>query len=560
MDEHLPQYKLAILGDCATQHIVKALKGEAALRKLNLNIFDADYDQIRAQTMDPASELFSFAPKSVLFVMCTEKLYERFCDTPFDKRAGFAENMINEICLYWRLVSERANVGILQFSFAYVNDGCMGSYALRESTSFAYQLNRLNFLLCEAASIRKNIYLIDINEIQFRLGSKMFKDDKLYYAARMPFSLDALPYLAERAVDMICAMRGNIKKCAVLDLDNTLWGGVIGDDGLDGIQIGELGIGHAFTELQRYLKELKKRGVLLAVCSKNNEDTAKLPFLKHPEMVLRLEDFAIFVANWQDKATNIRFIQQSLNIGMDSMVFFDDNPFERNVVRSLIPDITVPELPEDPADYLSYIRSLNLFETASFSASDADRTEQYRQEADRNTLIAKYESYDDYLKALEMHAAANPFDKFHYPRIAQLTQRSNQFNLRTVRYTEGEIETLANDENHVTRYYCLNDKYGDYGLISVVIMDKRGADELFISEWLMSCRVLKRGMEEFIVNDIMQIAKSMGCKRVIGEYIPTPKNSMVANLYERMGFNKHDVYYVAEVLEYKKQNTYITGE
>lgn len=559
-DPDLPAYKLAVIGNCATQHIATAIKGEAFLRGLSIDVFDADYDQIDAQTMDSGSELYSFAPNAVLLVMCTEKLYEGFCSTPVEKRPSFADDTIARIRMYWTLISEKLQTSILQFSFAYLNDGSMGNYALREPCSFSYQLSRLNFLLCQSAAENKGVYLVDINAIQSRLGTSHFKDDKLYYVAKMPFSLEALPHLAEQTVNMITALRGSIKKCVIVDLDNTLWGGVIGDDGLDGIEIGELGTGHAFSEFQLYLKELKKRGIILAVCSKNNEDTAKLPFEKHPEMVLRLDDFALFVANWQDKASNIRFIQQTLNIGMDSIVFLDDNPFERGVVRSLIPDITVPELPDDPALYLSYIRSLDLFETASFSSADADRTEQYRQEADRSALVAKFTSYDEYLRALEMSAQAAPFDKFHYPRIAQLTQRSNQFNLRTVRYTESEIESVANDDNHITRYYCLHDKYGDYGLISVVIMDKREDSSLFISEWLMSCRVLKRGMEEFIVNDIIRTASQCGCTKVIGEYIPSPKNAMVADLYERMGFEKCGGYYIADVSTYKMHKTNITEE
>ena len=214
----------------------------------------------------------------------------------------------------------------------------------------------------------------------------------------------------------------------------------------------------------------------------------------------------MFVANWEDKASDIRRIQQTLNIGMDSMVFLDDNPFERNLVRSMIPELTVPELPEDPALYVSYLQDLNLFETASYSQDDAKRTKQYQEEAERATLQASFGSYDDYLAGLGMVATAKPFDPFHYPRIAQLTQRSNQFNLCTVRYTETQIEALAASGDHITRYYTLRDKFGDYGLISVVVMDKQPESTLFISEWLMSCRVLKRGMEEFIINDLVSLA------------------------------------------------------
>ncbi|MBQ8955349.1 MAG: HAD-IIIC family phosphatase, partial [Lachnospiraceae bacterium] len=348
------------------------------------------------------------------------------------------------------------------------------------------------------------------------------------------------------------------KKCVVLDLDNTVWGGVIGDDGLAGIEIGELGRGHVFTDLQLWLKQLKDRGILLAVCSKNNEDTAKEPFLKHEEMVLRLSDFAIFVANWEDKASNIRYIQQTLNIGMDSLVFIDDNPFERNLVRSMIPEICVPELPNDPAQYLSFLQGCNLFETASYSSEDADRTGMYQAEAKRRESEAAFASMDDYLISLDMEGYAAPFDELHYPRIAQLTQRSNQFNLRTVRYTEEDIARIASDDKYVTLYYMLKDKFGDHGLVSVVIMERTTDEEFFIDTWLMSCRVLKRGMEEFIINRLVEEAVYKGAKRIKAEYIPTPKNKMVEHIYDEMGFDCiGEGLYSLDIDKFNKLKTYI---
>ena len=334
-------------------------------------------------------------------------------------------------------------------------------------------------------------------------------------------------------------------------------GGVIGDDGLNGIQIGELGIGHAYTDLQTWLKELRMRGIILAICSKNNENIAKEPFEKHPEMVLRLEDISMFVANWNDKAANIRLIQKDLNIGMDSIAFIDDNPFERNLVRSMIQDITVPELPEDPALYLSYLRELNLFETTSFSDEDMFRTQQYQAEIGRVSLQQQFESYDDYLMSLNMIAEAKPFNEFNYPRIAQLTQRSNQFNLRTIRYTESNIQKIANDNEFATIYYTLRDKFGEHGLISVVIMKKQDNKTLFIDTWVMSCRVLKRSMEEFIVNKIIETARKERFSRVIGEYIKTPKNAMVEHIYEKMGFKPCGDLFVADVNDYVFHKTYI---
>ena len=557
----LPQYSLAVLGDCATQHLATALRGYGISAGIRLNVFDADYDQIDAQVMAPDSELYRFAPQGVLLQMCTEKLQEAFYDCPPEARASFAEDTYARIRQIWSRIGSRIPATVLQCNFPLIDDGVFGQFGNKTEQSFLFQQRKLNYLLMQGCQEAKNTFLIDLDALQTALGRSTFADPKLYYVAKMPISLAALPAAAKLVVDVVRSLQGAVKKCLVLDLDNTLWGGVIGDDGLSGIQIGELGTGHAFSDFQKWLKELKNRGILLTVCSKNNEDTAKEPFEKHPEMVLRLEDFSMFVANWEDKARNIRTIQQALNIGMDSMVFLDDNPFERELVRTMIPEITVPELPEDPALYLQYLRGLDLFETASYSREDAGRTEQYRERAQRAAFEAAFQSYDDYLEALQMRASAAAFDPFHYPRIAQLTQRSNQFNLRTVRYTEAEIEALAQDDSRIGLYFTLKDKFGDHGLISVVVLEKQPEDTLFISEWLMSCRVLKRGMEEFIVDKILSVAAQQGFRRVVGEYIPTPKNAMVKDLYEQLGFARlENGRFQAEVSGFPYHKTFITEE
>lgn len=551
--------KLAVLGNCATQHLATAIKGYAYEASIAMEVFDADYNQIDAQIMDKGSELYQFNPEFVLLYLCSEKLYEEFCSYPDEERTNFAIHKIEQIEQYWNILRGGGiKASVLQFNFVEADDRVFGNYGNKTQDSYIYQVRKMNFLLMEQCQQHKNVFVIDIAYMQNYFGDNVLYDEKLYYIAKMPISTHVLPDVAKQIVDVVKAVKGNIKKCAILDLDNTLWGGVIGDDGLENIQIGELGLGHAFSEFQMWLKELKKRGIILAVCSKNEEDIAKEPFLKHPEMVLHMEDISMFVANWEDKASNIKLIQSTLNIGMDSIVFLDDNPFERNLVKSIIPDITVPDLPEDPSRYLSYIKSLNLFETASYSEADKIRTKQYQEEADRAILQKQFVSYDEYLESLEMVAEVKPFDKFHFSRIAQLTQRSNQFNLRTIRYTEQEIERIAQDENYLTMYFTLKDKFGDYGLISVVILDKQD-DALFISEWLMSCRVLKRGMEEFIVDNIIQMAARQGVSKVIGEYIRTPKNNMVSDIYARMGFNEQgNGKYEIDIDKYKNHKTYIS--
>ena len=549
---------VCIMGDVATQFLAQSVKGYGYECNLNLNVVDIDYNQIDIQTMDADSELYASNSDYILIYMSTEKLYEKFCHTDIELRDKFAELHIEYIKTVHDRISSNVNSKILQFNFIEINDNIFGSYSNKVPVSFIYQIKKLNYLLNEYAITAKNMFIIDLSSLAVKYGYDFILDEKYYYSAKMTLSIKGLPYVAKSVIDVIKAISGSIKKCVILDLDNTLWGGVIGDDGLGGIQIGELGAGHAFSDFQAYFLELKKRGIILAVCSKNNEDTAKEPFNSHPEMVLRLSDIAVFVANWEDKASNIKYIKETLNLGYDSLVFIDDNPFERNLVKSVLPEVTVPDMPEDPALYLSYIRSLNLFETASYSSEDIGRTEQYQAEIGRKSLEASYSNIDDYLKSLEMQAEAKVFDEFHYSRIAQLTQRSNQFNLRTIRYTEADIEKISKDGNYLTIYFTLKDKFGDHGLISVVIMKKLDSDTLFIDTWLMSCRVLKRGMEEFIINKVIDTAAKNRYKTVQGEYIKTAKNAMVEKIYEKLGFKYNGSNtYIVDVNAFIKHKTYI---
>lgn len=561
IDSGLPRYRVALLGDCSTQHIATSIRGFSALQGMNVEMFEADYNQIIPQITDTRSELYDFAPQAVIIFMCTEVLYEKYCATPMSERDGFSELIFNEIVCNWDRLERNfgKRINILQTLFAEYDDRVFGNFGARVSRSFIYQLRRLNFLISERVSTEyKSVYTIDLQSILCRY-SEFGRDDKLYNIAKIPFSTECIPKIAEGIVGVVKALCGKITKCVILDLDNTLWGGVIGDDGINGIQIGELGIGHAFTEFQMWLKELKTRGIILAVCSKNDEKIAKEPFISHPDMILSLDDISVFTANWNDKPSNIRDIQRVLNIGFDSMVFIDDNPFEREAVRLLIPEITVPEMPDDPSEYVDFLRNANLFEAATFSDEDIERTSLYKAEICRSESISNYDSYNKYLEELKMIAENGAFYDFLYPRIAQLTQRSNQFNLRTVRYTETDISEIATNHDFVTRYFKLKDRFGDNGLISVVIMKKISSDSLFIDTWVMSCRVLKRGMEEYIINKIVEIARGLRCRYIVGEYIKTPKNSMVENVYLILNFeSESNNIYKLDVCGFKPFDTFIS--
>lgn len=549
----LKAVKVALLGDSATQFLKQAIKGYAVELGFQFEIYEADYNQIDAQILDTSSELYAFQPEFVVVFQSVQKLRKHYVKSNPDTLAQYHLEKVKQ---YHQLLNSQLGASLLCFNFPEYNDAVFGSYAAKLKHSFLYQLRAINHGLQEMAVVEAGFNVVDFCLLHSRYGSQHLFDAKMYYTADMVLSIDALPLVARLIGDAIAAVKGRFKKCLILDLDNTMWGGIIGDDGIENIQIGDLGIGKAFTELQIWYKQLQQRGIILAVCSKNNETTAKEPFEKHPDMILKLDDIAVFVANWNNKADNIRSIQSILNIGFDSMVFLDDNPAERSIVRMNLPEVTVPELPEDPSLYLEYLLTLNLFETASYSETDAGRTLQYQQEAGRVQAQQNFTNEDDFLKSLEMYSEVSAFNTFNTPRVAQLSQRSNQFNLRTVRYSESDIARIAASEAYSSLAFTLTDRFGDNGLIAVIILKKQ-AKTLFIETWLMSCRVLKRGMEQFVLNAIVDTARHLGYETVTGEYIPTAKNAMVKDHYQALGFKPVDGCWQLDVTTYVPATCFI---
>lgn len=556
----LKKLKLAILGDTSTQFLVQAIEGLGIDYGYNLETWEADFNQIERQVFDSNSELYEFQPDIVIVFQSTHKLLGKYNKQNIDQYQYFAQFEIENIERLYNTLSGNSMAKVIFYNFPELNDSVFGNFSNQLESSFLFQLRKLNFELMQFASRNSNLYLCDISSIQNQVGKAKLFQPSIYINSEMVFSIESLPYVATSTLNLIDALNGKIKKCLILDLDNTLWGGVIGDDGLENIQIGGLGIGKAFSEFQYWIKKLKNRGIILAVCSKNTESVAKEPFEKHPDMILRLEDISVFVANWNNKADNIRYIQSILNIGFDSMVFLDDNPFERNIVRENLPEVCVPELPEDPAEYLEFLYNENLFETISFSNEDIERTKLYQIEAKRAVFQQNCTNEEEFLSSLNMISVVSPFTKFNIPRVAQLSQRSNQFNLRTMRYTEGDIEKMAIDDNFHPFTFTLEDKYGDYGLICVVILKKESANNLFIDTWFMSCRVLKRGMENFVLNTIVEYAQKNDFEFIKGEYIPTLKNEMVRNHYENLGFEGQQSYWVLNVNNYQPKNNFITAK
>ena len=526
-----------MIGDAATQLFVPLLRSLFHDNGVALDVYQGHFDAVDLETLDPQSALYGFEPDIIVLLNCTQALRSKYFHRTTSGEE-FCASTLRKMADTWETIHRHSRAIVVQCNFAPPYERLFGNYDQSVSGSFSAVVQSLNHSLAEEARRRNFVFMSDIAALASTVGTRNWFDERLWASSKTFCAPEHLPLVAQNLVEISLSHMGRAVKCVVLDLDNTLWGGVVGDDGHDGIQINAHGDGENFYHFQCFLRELKRRGIILAVCSKNDHDVAMRPFRENPEMALKEEDIAVFVANWENKADNIRTIQKTLDIGFDSMVFLDDNPFERNLVRQFLPDVIVPELPEDPADYVRAVCELNLFETISFSAEDKIRADQYRQEAQRRVVAEQFTNIEDYLKSLEMKIEVARFDSFHLPRIAQLIQRSNQFNLTTRRLTQAGCEAMAADEAGCFPLYArLRDRFGDHGLISVVIAAPK-QDDFVITDWLMSCRVLVRGVEQYLMNVVFDEARRRGCRRVVGEYVPTAKNGMVRDFFEKFGFEK----------------------
>lgn len=527
--------KVAILGDYTLDYLRSALRIGLLGIGFKPDIYIADYGTMTQEVIDPGSGLYNFNPEFVL-IFCgyrDVKIYPQANDS-----LSQVEMLANkEISVYqekWSILSERTNSTVIQNNFDVKIERAFGEIELKYPWSQSNYYRRLNMKLGETAP--SHVSIIDIDHMASCFGKDRWFDERFYYHSKNAFALDALWNYVQAVNSMIAATKGLAKKCLVLDLDNTLWGGVIGDDGLENIKFG-IGSpeGEAYLDFVNYIKLLKQRGVLLSVCSKNEEDNAIIPFLELDEFPLTLKDISCFVANWDDKVTNLHLISDRLNIGLDSLVFVDDNPAERELVRQQCKEVTVLELPEDPALYRRALDQGKFFEMISFSNEDKYRSESYVQNEHRRRVSTNFADIDEYLKSLKMTGSVDRFCERDLPRTVQLINKTNQFNLTTKRYSELEVIGIMNSENALTRTVRLKDCFGDNGLISVFIATINRYT-LEIDTWVMSCRVFGRTVEYFLFDEIRRIAKEKGIQEIVGTYIPTKKNGLVQDFFAKIGF------------------------
>jgi FkbH-like protein len=530
--------RIALLGDCALAQFVPLLRALFARANVWAEFHEGGFDGVELEVLNPDSALYHFRPDVIVLLNAVQSLRDKYYQRSGDASA-WAGEMISRMTRVWDSIRQHSTAQIVQSNFAAPIERFYGNYDLKVDSSLPAVVARLNTLICEEARKHSEVLVNDVEHLASWLGRKEWFDERFWTLAKSFCAPDLLPVVAKNVVDIVLSTRGRVVKCVIVDLDNTLWGGTVGDDGPHGIKIAPHGEGEEFFRLQCFLRELKNRGILLAVCSKNEHATAVAPFEQNSGMVLKLSDMAVFVANWDNKASNIEKIRDTLNIGFDSMVFLDDNPFERNLVRDMLPDVIVPELPEDASEYVRSITELNLFETNTHTAEDLQRTDFYRAEAQRQKAVATAATFEEFLKSLEMKIDVRRFLPEQFPRIEQLFQRSNQFNLTTHRYTRAQCEAMKNDATCLPLSASLSDRFGDHGLISIVVA-RADADSgsLVITDWLMSCRVLSRGVEEYLMNGIVDEARQRELGRVRGVFVPTAKNGMVKEFFARFGFEK----------------------
>jgi FkbH-like protein len=546
---------ISLLSDQSCQFLTKTIIGYGTKSLFDLSIWEAPIDQIDNQILNSKSEFNDNDFDITIVFESSHSLLKKYNSTP--NKESFSEEQFTRFEVLIKQLLQSNQTKVILFNYYELNDQVCGNFSSKNKSSFIYQLRRLNFLISEFTTTISRISILDISSIQNRIGSKNMFDSSLYVNYGMVLNLDSLPVISKNIVDIISSYNSIFKKCIIVDLDNTLWGGIIGDDGIENIKLGNLGIGKSFIDFQYWIKKLKERGIIICVCSKNNEDVAKNVFINHPDMVLSLEDISVFVANWDSKVDNINNIQKTLNINFDSIVFLDDNPFERNSVKDNIPEITVPDLPEDPSNYLDFLYQENLFETSSLSTLDKDRTKLYQTEYKRIKSKSDFTDLSDYMLNLNMISNVNLLNSFNIPRVSQLSQRSNQFNLRTIRYSDEDLVEIMNSDNSYGLVFDLKDKFGDHGIISFIILKMTSNNEVFIENWAMSCRVLERGMENFIVNYLQEFCVDKRIGLIVSEYIKTPKNSLVKNLYPKLGFERLNDRFLLQISQENTLDTQI---
>jgi FkbH-like protein len=532
----LTPFKLGVLGNGTLDMIVPALVGTALRHGFAMECVTAPYGLHAQQALDPRSVVNRARCDAVLLALDARGLPLRTAADAEDAQA-IAAAAVDEVENFCEALHRHGGTICIVQTLAAFPETLFGSADRVIPASPRFLVDAFNRELVSRMGNRPDV-ILDVAGLAETIGLSRWHSPAQWNLAKLPFADDYVPLYADHVCRLLGAMRGKSRRCLVLDLDNTLWSGVIGDDGMEHIAIAEGdAVGEAFRSVQKLALDLRRRGIVLAVSSKNDDGIARAVFRDHPDMLLRERHITVFQANWNDKATNIKAISEELSLGLDALVFLDDNPVERGIVRQLLPDVAVPELPADPAYYSRTLAAAGYFDSLTFSTEDRDRADYYASNAQRVALKQKAGDVDAYIASLDMEIAFAPFDEPGRARIAQLINKSNQFNLTTRRYSEAEIAALEHDTDCFTLQIRLTDAFGDNGMISVVICRLADRSDWVIDTWLMSCRVLGRNVERMVLREMILQARRRGISRLIGRYIASGRNDLVSEHYAGLGFN-----------------------
>ena len=535
----LAKLKLEILRSFTVEPIVPLLRAEAFTYGIDVEVHVGDFNTYVQDIVDASSALYRFAPDAVVLAVRTEDvapdLVDGFADLSSEGAREAAGRVASGYEQWVTSFRQHSQAALVIHSLERPRHPSLGVLDSQSEVGQSGLIRQINRELRRVAEGFRGVYILDYDALVARHGSGNWHDERKWLMARLPIAADHLLHMAREWMRFLAPLTGHTAKCLAVDLDNTLWGGVIGEEGMTGIKVGAEYPGAAFQALQRALLDLSKKGILLAACSKNNLDDAMEALDKHPGMLLRSKHFAALRINWTDKSQNLREIAQELNIGIDSLAFLDDNPFEREQVRAALPEVTVIDLPQNPLDYATAVRDCPVFERLTLSAEDEQRTAMYAEQRQRAGAEQSFQSKEDFFRFLEQEAELNPVSDLTLARVAQLTQKTNQFNLTTRRYSEAQIAEMAEKKEWNIRSIRVRDRFGDHGLVGVAIVLDQG-DQCEIDTFLLSCRVIGRTVETALLAHIAKGAVERGCKRLVGWFLPTKKNAPARDFYSQHKF------------------------
>jgi|TARA_Y100000310_G_scaffold123592_1_gene122356 FkbH-like protein len=548
--------RIAILGGFTLNGLEETMRVKCDEKRIQCTTYVSGYNQYNQEILDEKSQLYKFSPDITFLIIDSRTILGKLFLNPYsvsiEERKQFVQNKSDEIINLAKSLVEKSKSKLVISNFSVPSYSPIGINETREEFGLHDMVRVLNENIKIGLSIEPEIFIYALNSFVTRFGENNVFDYKQYFYGDVRISLDYIPYLAEELMGYIKAVLGLNKKCIVLDLDNTLWGGIVGEDGFEGIKLGDSPVGRAYTEFQHNLLALNQRGILLAINSKNNFDDAMQIIKDHPNMVLKEDNFVCIRINWNDKVVNMKEISDELNIGLDSMVFFDDDPVNREYVKSNLPEIQTVDI-SDPSNSSKILKSINDFQMLKITDEDMTRNKMYLEQRKRTELKTQVGDLQDFLKQLNISVKIKNADSFTIPRISQLTIKTNQFNLTTRRYQEEDIRKFSQDKDKIVECAQVEDKFGDNGITGVYIINKDNKQEWTIDTFLLSCRIIGRGVEDGMLHQIIEKARKEGVSKIRGEYIKTKKNKPAENFFPTFGFKKEGNFWILDTKNHFKK-------